>query len=342
VSCNPFMAKPRQILRGFLFGLLLPLFLAASVSVAFGQSFTLTTTALYPTSVDPSGSATATINLGSTDGFDDPVALSCAVTSGPTTTSEPVCTPSPMSQVPPAKPALTITTTNGTTAGTYQLTVTGTSGSITQTATLYLGVADIAENYALSVLPTTATPGSVPPGQTATTIVTVSALGTYSGSVTLSCLSVTPIVTGEPTCSFDPSTVMVSSGAVVTSVMTITSYGAAATTTTTAERSKRRIFYSLGLLVPGLALVGIGANRGRNKSGRNKKRSALCMLLLMAIASLLLLPACNGTNLTSQTTNTLNGQPTPKNTYTFTLTGTDANGVAPGSTTLPTVMLAVN
>jgi hypothetical protein len=342
------MAKPRQVIRGILFGLLLPVFLAASMSVAYGQSFTLTTTALYPTSVDPSGSATATINLGSTDGFDDPVALSCAVTSGPVTTSEPVCTPSPTSQVPPAKPALTITTTNATTAGTYQLTVTGTSGSTTQTATLYLGVADITENYALSVLPTTATPGSVPPGQTATTTVTVSALGTYSGNVTLSCLSVTPIVTAAPTCSFNPPTVMVSSGAVVTSVMTITSYGAAATTTTITERRKQRIFYSLGLLVPGLALMGIGASRGRNKSrSRNKsgrrKRNALGLLLLMAIAvGLLLMPACNGTNLTSQMTSTLNGAETPKNNYIFTLTGTDANGVAPGTTTPATVMMAVN
>jgi hypothetical protein len=337
------MAKPRQVIRGIFFGLLLPVFLAASISVVYGQSFTLTTTALYPTSVDPSGSATATINLGSTDGFDDPVALSCAVTSGPVTTSEPVCTPSPTSQVPPAKPALTITTTNATTAGTYQLTVTGTSGSTTQTATLYLGVADITENYALSVLPTTATPGSVPPGQTATTIVTVSALGTYSGNVTLSCLSVTPIVTAAPTCSFNPATVMVASGAVVTSVMTITSYGAAATTTTTTERRKQRIFYSLGLLVPGLALMGIGASRGRNKSGPNKKRNALGLLLLMAIAvGLLLMPACNGTNLTSQMTSTLNGAETPKNNYIFTLTGTDANGVAPGTTTPATVMMAVN
>ena len=335
MSCNPFMVKPRQVIRGLLFGLLLPVALAASVSLAYGQSFTLTTTALYPTSVDPSESATATINLVATDGFDDPVSLSCAVTSGPVTTSEPVCTPSPASQVPPAKPALTITTTNGTTAGTYQFTVTGTSGSITQTATLYLGVADIAENYALSVLPTTATPGSVPPGQTATTTVTVSPLGTYSGHmITLSCLSVTPIVTAAPTCSFDPPTVMVASSGVVTSVLTITTYGAAATTTTVSWN--RRIFYTLGLLVPGLALVGIGASRGR-------KGNALGVLLLMTIAGgLLLMPACNGTNLTSQTTTTLNGKETPKNNYTFTLTGADENGAAPSTTSPTTVMMAVN
>jgi hypothetical protein len=329
------MVKPRQVIRGLLFGLSLPVALAASVSLAYGQSFTLTTTALYPTSVDPSESATATINLVATDGFDDPVSLSCAVTSGPVTTSEPVCTPSPASQVPPAKPALTITTTNGTTAGTYQFTVTGTSGSITQTATLYLGVADIAENYALSVLPTTATPGSVPPGQTATTTVTVSPLGTYSGHmITLSCLSVTPIVTAAPTCSFDPPTVMVASSGVVTSVLTITTYGAAATTTTVSWN--RRIFYTLGLLVPGLALVGIGASRGR-------KRNALGVLLLMTIAGgLVLMPACNGTNLTSQTTTTLNGKETPKNNYTFTLTGADENGAAPSTTSPTTVMMAVN
>jgi hypothetical protein len=155
--------------------------------------------------------------------------------------------------------------------------------------------------------------------------------------ITLSCLSVTPIVTAAPTCSFNPPTVMVATSGVVTSVMTITSYGAAATTTTTTLLNRnRRIFYALGLLVPGLALAGIGASRGR-------KRNVLGLLLLMAMASgLLLMPACNGTNLTSQTTSTLNGAETPKNNYTFTLTGADENGAAPSTTTPATVMVAVN
>jgi hypothetical protein len=330
------MVKPRQVMRGILFGLLLPVFLAAFGSLASAQSFTITTTAPYPSSVDPGESATATINLGASGGFDDPVLLDCAVTSGPTTTSEPACIVSPSSQVPPAKPALTITTTNGTTAGTYQFTVTGTSGSIVQSATLYVGVADITENYALSVLPNgTATPGSVAPGETATATVSVSPLGTYSGhQVTLSCLSVTPIVTAAPTCSFNPATVTVGTSGVATSVLTITSYGPSATTTTRVWRP--RIFYAALLLVPGLALAGIGSRAGR-------RSNALGMLLLIVVAAgLLLMPGCGTSNLTSTTTTTLNGSETPKNNYIFTLTGVDENGAAPSTTGAPTVTLAVN
>jgi hypothetical protein len=67
----------------------------------------------------------------------------------------------------------------------------------------------------------------------------------------------------------------------------------------------------------------------------------------MAVAGgLLLMPACGSTR-----TNSPNGEITPKNTYTFTLTGADQNGAAPAnSTTCPTgqtcdtvtVTLAVN
>jgi hypothetical protein len=54
------------------------------------------------------------------------------------------------------------------------------------------------------------------------------------------------------------------------------------------------------------------------------------MLLLLAVgAGLLLMPACGSNN----NTNNPSGQTTPKNTYSFTLTGADENGAAPGNTT---------
>jgi hypothetical protein len=57
------------------------------------------------------------------------------------------------------------------------------------------------------------------------------------------------------------------------------------------------------------------------------------------VSGLLLLPACGSTN----NTNNPSGEVTPKNTYTFTLTGADQNGAAPGnSATAPTVTLTVN
>ncbi|MFY9977905.1 MAG: hypothetical protein WAK22_06715, partial [Candidatus Sulfotelmatobacter sp.] len=95
-------------------------------------------------------------------------------------------------------PSLTITTSGSTPPGTYQVLVTGTDSSIpsTASATLELNVADLAQDYTLTVFPTTAIPSPVVPGGIATTTVTLAPIGGYSGTVTLSCLSVTPVVTG--------------------------------------------------------------------------------------------------------------------------------------------------
>jgi hypothetical protein len=331
------MVNRRQVVRAIIFASLLSVLSAASASLAYGQ-FTLTVSSFRPLAgVDPGGSAVATIDLEPVGTFDGLVTLSCAVTSGPAGSNPPVCQPpSPASAIPPAKPALTITTTGGTgtnatPTGTYQVTVTGTSGSITQTATLYLNVADLTEDYTLTVLPTTAIPSPIPAGSSATTVVTVTAIGSYTGTVTLACLSVAPIVTAAPYCSFDPPSVSVTSGFGPTSTLTVTTFGAQVNAT---KRSHLRVFYALWLAVPGLGLVGVGATRSHRKK-------LMGLILLMVVAGgLLLLPACNTATIG---TTALNGQVTPVNTYTFTLSGADANGAAPSNLTADeaTVTLAV-
>ena len=333
VSSYPFMVNPRPVARAIIFASLLSLLSAASVPLAYGQ-FTLTVSPLTPKAgVDPGGSATATIDLEPVGNFDSAVDLSCQITSGPVTTSPPVCTPSPSSQVPPADgPSLTITTTSNTLAGTYQVTVTGTSGATTQTAILYLNVADLTQAYLLSVSPTTANPSPVPAGSSATTAVTVTALGNYTGSVTLACLSITPIVTAAPFCSFDPATVSVTNGAAQPSTLTINTFGAEVNAT---NRSRPRMFYGLWLAVPGLALLGVGATRN------HRKKLVGMVLLVVAALGLLLLPSCG----TTVGTTASNGKVTPNNTYNFTLTGADQNGAAPSnlppSPGVATVTLAV-
>ncbi len=320
------MVNPRLVTRAVLFSLLL--LSGAAVSVAYGQSFALTPTQLHPATVDPGGSATATIDLTATGGFNSSVDLTCAVTSNQVTTNPPLCKVSPSSDTPPADgPSLTVTTTGTTPAGTYQITVTGTSGSTTETATLFLNVADLTEDYTISVLPTTAIPSPVTAGNIATTVVTVAPLGSYTGSVTLSCLSVTPVVTGAPVCSFNPATVNVTSGVPPTSTLTLTTFG----TITTGKVSRPRMSYALWLAVPALAFVGLGA-------AKNRSIKLMGLLLLVAIANgLLLLPACN-----SSSTVTTANQITPNNTYTFTLSGADVNGAAPSSTIAATVSLEVS
>ena len=332
------MVNSRRFARATIFASLLSVFSAASVSLAYGQ-FSLTVSPLTPaTAVVPGGTATGTINLqpdpvGSS--FNNPVSLSCQVTSGPSTPNPPVCSVSPASQIPPADgPALNITTTGGTpavatAAGSYQITVTGTSpGATTQTVILYLNVADLTEDYTLSVLPTTAIPSPIPAGSAATTTVNVTPIGSYTGNVTLSCLSVTPIVTAAPFCTFSPPTVSVTSNAGGTSTLAINTFGPAPATT---KLWNPRLFYAFWLAVPGLALVGAGLGGGR-------KRKLMGMLFLVAaIGGLLLVPACGST----VGTTALNGQITPNNTYNFTLTAIDANGAAPSNNTVDQAIVTI-
>jgi hypothetical protein len=51
---------------------------------------------------------------------------------------------------------------------------------------------------------------------------------------------------------------------------------------------------------------------------------------------LVTLPSCSSSNVVN------NGTTTPSNTYTFTITGYDQNGVAPNNTSAVTVSLTVN
>ncbi|MGO9166840.1 MAG: hypothetical protein ACLP56_08195 [Candidatus Sulfotelmatobacter sp.] len=333
------MLKPRPVLHAVLFALLLPLFTAAHVSLAYGQSFSIVPSPLSPPAgVNPGNVATSVIDLTATGGFDSPVSLSCVATSTQFTSNLPVCTVSPASAVPPADgPGITITTSPDTAAGQYTITVTGTSGSETETATLYLNVQDIPQDYTLTVSKPIS-PSAVLAGYGAQATVTVTPIGSYSDAnppnqVTLSCLSVTPTVVGPPFCSFAPATVTVSNGIAPTSVLTVSTYGSAIQTT---ENSTRRIFYGFGFALPALALLGAGTK------GSLRKRLLGLLLLLAVAGGLLLLPSCGS----STRLNNSGGLVTPKNTYTITLTAVDQNGIAPSNTSTTTgaatVSLTVN
>jgi len=329
ITSRRIMFRPNRVARVALVALFLSLLSLASAPLAHGQTFGLSIPlGLNRPAVDPGGSAIATIDLTSSGGFNSPVSLSCDVTSGPVTTSPPVCgPPSPQSAVPPASASLTITTSNTTAVGLYNFTVTGTSGSITQTATLNLTVQPLSEDYTLSVSPATAVPNPVAAGSSATTTVIVSPIGSYSGHVTLACLSISPADLLGPVCTFNPATVTVTGGPPATSVLTLSTTGPAPTT----RLSTRRIFYALWLALPGLGLIALSTTGDRRKS-------ALGTLLLMLLAGgVLLMPACGSSSKSI-------GNVTPAKTYVFTLTGADENGAAPSntSTNQATVSITVN
>jgi hypothetical protein len=333
VSLRPLMFYHRQVVRIFLVALLAT-FLLPHRSYA-QATFTLTPGALSPAAVDPAGAATAVIALGGA-GSVGTVSLSCAVTSSLSTTAMPTCLISPGSATPPATLSLTVTSLGATPAGQYSITVTGTAGGTTQTATLFLNVVQAQQNYALTVT-RAIDPGTVSPGGVAQAIITITPISGYSGKVTLSCLSVTPAVIASPYCSFQSNTtpaepsVAVAAGTPAAGTLIINTYG---TQQTTAELVAPRIFYSFLFGVPGLVLAGAGmARRGRRK--------LLAMLAALTLAAMiLLLPACGGI---SPTSNNTYGYITPKNTYMFTISGVDQNGVSPSNGgTQVTISLTVN
>jgi hypothetical protein len=343
VSFRPLIMKmiPRHLARVIVLFLLLAAAGEAFVPTAFGQSFTLTPSALSPAdgSVNAGGSADGYITIGPQT-FTGTVSFTCTVSSTTVTSNLPVCVISPDTVVAPAIPSITITTCPGVTStctgptptGVYTIAITGTSGTTVVNASLSLNVSPgTAGDYALSVLPATATPSPVNPGNSATTTVTISGIGSYSGTVTVACLSITPIVEAEPYCTFNPPTVTVPSGGPApTTTLTITTLGP--TPTVTEVFHLPRAFYAMFVAFPGIAIIGVTGSRKR------RIRFLAFFLLVSVSGSLLLLPACAG-----PAKNNPNGLTTPKNSYTFTLSASDGNGNGPAnSTTPPTVTLTVN
>jgi hypothetical protein len=340
------IAVPVRLLHRFLF-----LALLASPLMAFGQQadFTMTVTQPYPSAVDAGQDSKSYINLGTMNGFTGNVSLSCTVS--PLVANGPTCTP-PATATPPQQVAMSITVGDLAPAGFYTLTVTGTAPapSTPKTANISLTVLSITPDYTMAVT-TAIFPTSVHAGFTAVATITVSPINGYSGTVTLSCSSITPLATPAPSCSFSPSAVGPQANGLeppFTSVLTITTTGNTPPPPTPASLvgglhgingsflpgANAPGLNRLWLAFPGLGLIALALAT----SGRRRRRLWVLSLLLLSLASVLLMPACA----TNNSNTGLNGS-TPKNTYVFTLTGADTQGVAPSNeATPPTVSLTVN
>jgi hypothetical protein len=304
-------------------------FLAATPLVFAQTGFTITPSAFTPSSVIPNETATATITLApaATSPYAGPVSFTCAVTPTTPTTTPPACLISPSSATAPAVISLTVSppaSTGSTPPGEYQFTLTATGGGITETTTIYLTVVDVPPDYTLTIF-RPISPTTISAGNGATAQILVTPVAGYSGSITLSCESITPAVDGGPICSFSPQPVVVVNGAAPPSTLTISTYGL--TTLPVAKDSAGRVFYAFWLTIPGLAFVGAGA--GLKRPAGKKKRTLLGLLLLLALgSSLLFLPSCSSTaHIVSNSTLV-----TPKNTYTITLNGVDSSGISPSNT----------
>lgn len=311
------------------------LFLAVLPSATAQQpDFTLTVISpgFNPPALNPGGQSQASLSLDAQNGFTGSVNLTCQVT--PAQTTDP-CKVSQSSVFPPGGATATFNA-GSLPVGAYTVTITGTAASnpsLTHSAQETLSIQPVAPGYTITVANAVA-PSSVPAGNGAQGKVTITPLNGYSDSgtqVTLSCATITPLVTNPPVCSFANPVHM--SGVPQTVGISIATAGP---TTTGANTGTRRL-YALWLPLPLLALAGFGA-----LTGRNGRRTAWGLFAIVVLgASLLFVPACANTSTTSTTTP--NGT-TPNNFYTFTIVGVDNNGLVSSnasSTSNPSVTLTV-
>lgn len=306
------------------------------------SEFTLTATTLSPQAIVPGGTSSSSLTLQPVNSFSGTVNLGCTVTANQSVVnSPPVCTVSPPSVTPPATATATITSTAQTTTVGYNVTITGTGPTTTYTTPpLGLTVLAVTPQFTIGIQ-TAMTPTSVPAGNAAQGVITVTPVNGYmtppNGGITLYCSSITPLVTIPPVCSFSypkGSGRLQVTTSPVSSTLTITPAGP--TVVGSVERSRK--FYAMWLPIPLLGFVGLGAAVGGKRS---RKVYGLLAIFILS-ASLLLLPACVN-NLSNGTTATPNGI-TPANTYTFTIVGIDSNGVVSsntGTSSSPSVTLTV-
>jgi hypothetical protein len=324
---------PRRAPRPLL-GTIFALTCLAFLPSALAQDFTLQAAAFAPYAVDPGGTATANLTLGTLNGFTGTVSLACTV-APVQTTATPTCTVSPATVTPSASATATVTTatpTGDSPPALYTITITGTGPSTTHTVQENLTVLAVTPAFTITV-GTAVTPSSVHAGSGGTGIVDVNPINGYSGSVTLACTSITPLVTTPPLCTFNPPVVNVN-GTQTSSSVTINTIG---TTTTTSANAHSRHFYALWLAFPFLTMLGAGLSTRKSRA----RRVAAALMLFAIVAALLLMPACGN----SSSTTTSSTGVTPNDTYSFTVTGVDANGISSSNTTttsVPTVSLTVD
>ena len=326
------MLKFLSFIRIQLF-IFLGLFVLAVSACAFGQSadFYLQASSPIPAAVDPGINSSATITLGTTVGYNSAVTLTCATTASGAPVQPDPCAISPSSATPPALPSLTFNSA-GLAPTQYTITVTGTSGGQTASVTVNpITVLAVSPEYSLAVQ-TQISPTSVQAGSGATAVLNITSTDGYSGKVTPGCSAITPLVEPSPVCSFNPSPVIVTDGTTATTTLTISTTGTMTNGTGTAARhAHSRILYALLFPLPFIVIAGLGG------VGRRSRKWLSFFFLLLMTAGLIVLPACNSSNTVN------NGDKTPNNTYVFTISAYDQNGVtAETNTTALTVSLTVN
>ncbi len=291
-------------------------------------SFTISGPALSVVAGVSTGN-TAAMVVTPTNGFSGMVALTCAITSSPSSAmSPPACTLSPTSvsigNTTLGASTLTVATSTTTTTGAYVVTVTGTSGSTTANGTVNLTVSASSSigNFDLSGTAVTVSAGATS-GNTSTIAVKPDA--GFVGAVALKC-SLTSSPSGAmepPTCSIPPS-VLINGASAVTATMTV---GTTAPTSGALAYPLRNLLQ--GASGTALACVFMLIAPARRKAWR----SMLCLLAFAIVG--FALTGCGGGGGSHTTGGTTPG------TYVFTVSGSSSNSGG-GANASTTVQVTVN
>jgi len=183
---------------------------------------TFTLTAPQVSIAAPGSTGTATVTATPYGSFTGTVALTCAVSGGAAGSASGItCPASTTATISTAGVAatgsFTINTTGATVPGTYTVIVTGTSGGITQTVNV---VVTVGGTIGFSLSGTPVTPTSIAAGASATSTLSITPAGGFTGAVALSCAVYPSTYTDTPTCSLS-SPATVSGTTAVTETLTL-------------------------------------------------------------------------------------------------------------------------
>ncbi len=207
--------------------------LTQTVTSKLPPAYSISVTALDPSSVNAGNTSTSTITLKPGNGYGGSVNLSCSIlTGGP---PAPTCSFNPsavtLTGTGQGTATLTVATSSTTPAGTYTLSVTGSDANSLppsngpQTLTL-----TVLSPPGYTLIGSSLNPGYITAGGTSTSTITVSAINGYMGSVTLSCSKISG-GTPAPGCAFNPSSVTVGGSSQGTSTLTVSTSNSAPTGT---------------------------------------------------------------------------------------------------------------
>jgi hypothetical protein len=253
----------------------------AIVSVV-AQNYALSNTGA--TIASPGAGGSSTITISPTGGYTGQVTMSCAVTGGPSgAVNPPTCTiPSPISVAgTPVTTTLTLNTQPSTTPGSYSVSVTGASAggfsaTTSFTVTVPTNVPVAPPGFTLSSTGITI----VAPGPNATSTITITPSGGFTGSVALNCA-----VTGGPTGATDAPTCSVAAPPAITGPAMVTAMLTVSTTAASAAHDEASTQYSPqvpgagGALVAMVSLLFVGLPI--------RRRRTITQLCLLAIAILI-------------------------------------------------------